>query len=432
MELSKKQITSFFDSDAKINIWEGSVRSGKTYVSLWRFLKELKDGPEGVYALICYTFDAFTRNVLPELQRMIGKHMTWYPGKRQMVINNKTIHVIGASDESAAAKIQGPTFRGAYVDEVSIIPESAWKMLISRCMMGGARIFATCNPDSPYHWLKKEFLEGNPDVKSWKFVLDDNPQLTKEEKDYIKRQYHGMWYQRYILGEWALAQGAVYDCFDPKFHCIDETPSYAKRYYVGIDYGINNPFAMVLVGFNDDFPTKLWVQKEYYYDSKNELRQKTDFDYANDLENFIADWPVDRIYVDPSALSFITECKKRRLRVFPANNDVDNGIRFVSQALSGGDLKILKSCTNLIDEFYSYVWDDKAQNRGIDKPKKQSDHALDALRYVIYTKWGHLGKFSEMTADERERAGLERLKPKNPMDQLGWGVGWQRVGMGGT
>src|SRR5215469_1842039 len=156
--LSAKQLQSYKESDAKINIWEGSVRAGKTYISLWRFLKELQVPGVCVFAFITRTYDLFKRNILPQLERIIGLDAQYYAGKREMHIWGKKCHIIGADDERAESKVRGPTFAGAYVDELTIIPESVFKMLISRCAMGGARIFATTNPDSPFHWVKRDFL----------------------------------------------------------------------------------------------------------------------------------------------------------------------------------------------------------------------------------------------------------------------------------
>lgn len=383
---SQKQIQSYKESDARINIWEGAVRSGKTFISLWRFIKELKFGPEGEYALICRTYDSFKRNTFPQLIDMIGGDARHYSGKREMHVYGKTVHIIGADDERAESKIRGPTFAGAYVDEATIIPESVFKMLISRCAMGGAKIFATTNPDSPYHWLKKDFLENNPDVKSWAFKLDDNPRLTDEEKDYLRRQYRGLWFQRFILGEWVQAEGSIYDFFDPKLHVIDYAPNLAKYYIVGVDYGTTNPCAFTLIGVNRDKHPNIWVDSEYYYDSRAKQRQKTDSEYAQDLIEFIKDKPVKSIYIDPSAASFKVELQRLGVaNLFEAENEVIDGIRKVGDLLNNGTLKICARCTNLIKEFQSYVWDAKSLMTGVDKPLKVNDHALDALRYAIYT-----------------------------------------------
>jgi len=360
--ISPKQRQSLNDSDAKINIWEGAVRSGKTYISLWRFLKELIHGPEGEYVLICRTYDSFKRNILPLLCEMIGTDAEYYKGNRELVIWGKTIHIVGADDERAEAKIRGPTFSGAYVDEITIIPESVWIMLISRCAMRGAKIFGTTNPDSPYHWLKRNYLNGNnPDVKSWQFTLEDNPEISTDDKNYLKRQYSGLWYQRFIEGKWVQAERSIYDFFDPSLHLLDYVPDYASSYILGVDYGTTNPCAFVLIGENRNKFPRLWIQAEYYYDSKVHQRQKTDTEYAEDLKRFIANIPVKAIYLDPSAVSFRLELLKQGVsNLYEAKNEVIDGIRFVSQLLSNGTLKISKACKNLIHEIQSYVWDEGA------------------------------------------------------------------------
>jgi len=384
--LSKKQVQSINDSNSKINIWEGAVRSGKTYASLWRFLKELTYGPEGEYVMVAKTFGSFRKHILPQLFRMIGKDPKFYAGRQEINLWGKTIHLIGAADERAEAKIRGSTFAGAYVDEITIIPESVFKMLISRCAMGGARIFGTTNPDSPYHWLKRDYLTDNPDVTSWQFTIEDNPALTDYEKEYLIRQYKGLWYQRFIEGKWVQAEGAIYDYFDEKLHVIDFAPSYSATYMVGIDYGTTNPCAFVLVGQDFNRNPNIWVEQEYYFDSKVNQRQKTDSEYADDLIRFIKDKAVSAIYIDPSAVSFRVELQRRGvINLLEAQNEVIDGIRDVSDLLNNGTLKICRSCKHLISEFQSYVWDPKCLKTGEDRPLKQHDHALDALRYVLYT-----------------------------------------------
>lgn len=424
MNISPKQKESLKNSTARINIWEGAVRSGKTYISIWRFLKELSQGPEGEYAIICRTYDSFKRNILPQITRIIGSDAKHYSGKREMHIWGKTIHVIGADDERAEAKLRGPTFAGAYVDEITIIPESVFKMLISRCAMGGARIFGTTNPDSPYHWLKRDYLTDNVDVISWQFTMDDNPELQDTEKEYLRRQYRGLWYQRFIEGKWVQAEGAIYDFFDEKIHVINSPPSHTAHYFVGVDYGTTNPCAFVLIGYNPERFPNMWVEDEYYFDSKVRQRQKTDSEYADDLKNFIKFYNVQAIYIDPSAASFKLELQKQGFQnLYEAMNEVNDGIRFVSKYLSNGTLKICRKCTHLIQEFQSYVWDPKCLKTGEDKPLKQNDHALDALRYVIYSHFfGKDGqKLSAKDLDQAyaETRGVQPSLPsffQDPMD----------------
>ena len=384
--LSKKQILSINESNARINIWEGAVRSGKTYASLWRFLKELTYGPEGEYCIITRTYDSFKRNILPQLTRNIGTDVKYYAGKREISVWGKTVHIVGADDERSESKIRGSTFSGAYVDETTIIPESVFKMLISRTLMGNAKIFATTNPDSPYHWLKRDYLIDNPDVKSWQFKLEDNPELTEGECEYLKRQYKGLWHQRFIDGLWVQAEGAIYDFFDPALHVIDFAPGNAEYFIVGVDYGTTNPCSFSLIGINKTKFPNMWIEDIYYYDSKIHQRQKTDTEYACDLALFVKDRPVKAIYIDPSAASFKLEISKHGVsNLYDAENEVIDGIRLVSKFLNNGTLKICRKCDALIKEFQSYVWDPKCQKTGIDKPLKQSDHCLDSVRYAIYT-----------------------------------------------
>lgn len=386
-EPSAKQLKSFKESDAKINIWEGAVRSGKTYISLWRFITEVAEGPPGSYVIITRTYDSFKRNILEEIVNIIGNgDAKYYKGHRELHLFGKTIHVVGADDERAESKIRGATFQGAYVDEATILPESVFKMLVSRCAMGKAKIFVTTNPDSPYHWLKKGFLSGNPDVKSWKFKLDDNPKLSDEEKAYFKRQYTGLWHERFIEGKWVQAEGTIYDFFTADMCVIDTAPSYTSNYIVGIDYGTTNPCAFVLIGIDDNrFPRK-WVESEYYFDSKVHQRQKTDSEYADDLKRFIEGKAISGIYLDPSAVSFRMELQRQGVTgLYEAENDVMNGVNYVRKLLHDGGLKVCSECTNVIKEFQSYVWDKNSIKSGVDKPKKENDHALDAIRYALFT-----------------------------------------------
>lgn len=407
--LSEKQLRSLRESDARINIWEGAVRSGKTYVSLWRWLKELTYGPKGEYCIITRTYDSFKRNLLPQLTRMIGSDVKYYSGKREMVIFKKTIHIVGADDERAESKIRGPTFSGAYVDEATIIPESVFKMLISRCAMGGAKIFATTNPDSPFHWLKKDYLTDNPDVKSWKFTLEDNPELTQDEKEYLRRQYKGIWFQRFIEGRWVQAEGAIYDFFDTSVHCIDHPPGNAEFYIVGVDYGTTNPCAFSLIGINRSRYPNMWVEQVYYWDSRAKQRQKTDSEYADDLAKFIQGKPVKAIYIDPSAASFKLELSRNGVsHLYDAENEVIDGIRLVSKFLSNGTLKICRNCQELIKEIQGYVWDSKSQKTGQDRPLKVSDHAVDSIRYALFSHF--FGKEqSRMTAQDLDRLYVEAM-----------------------
>jgi len=384
---SPKQAYSIAHSNAKLNFWVGSIRSGKTYASLVRFIIECAGGPEGQFCLITKTFDSFKRNIIPLLDDLIPSSYSWSPGKRELSIYTRKIHVIGADDERAERKIRGATFAGAYIDEVSVIPQVFYQMLLSRLSIEGSKLFGTTNPDSPFHWLKQQIDEGK-DLKVFEFRLDDNPNLSEEVKDFYKNQYSGLWYHRFIEGAWTLAEGTVFDFFDEHIHVVSNYPT-SSYCLVGVDYGTVNPCAFTMLSVNPNKFPQWVVIKEYYWDSQKRQKQKTDEDYAEDLKNFCMGHPVRAIYIDPSAASFKLECRKQGIgNLLDANNDVDNGIRFLSNQLAGGKLKIYEGCTNLIKEFGCYIWDTRKKERGLDVPLKENDHAVDSLRYQCFSHFG--------------------------------------------
>lgn len=389
---------SIKESNKQINLWHGSVRSGKTFSSLIRFLIEVSEAPDGDMVVVCRDAFAFRRNILPLLFHLIGSDVRYLEGKGLLEIWGRKIHVIGAHDARAEGKIRGATFFGAYVDEASLIPESAWIVLVQRCAMGNAKIFATTNPDSPSHWLKKNVVDENPDVNAFHFTMLDNPALTDQERDYLKRQHHGIYYKRFVLGEWCLAEGAIFDFFDETIHVINRQPANAKFYVVGVDIGFTNPTAFTLIGFNDDVSPCLWVENEYYFDSKAKGYSKTDSDYARDLMQFVEGREnIKFIYVDPAAASFKVELRRSGIHVpiRDAENDVCEGIKSLTTLMANGDLKILSPCKNLIGEVQSYCWDPKASEHGFDAPLKKFDHAIDSMRYAIFSYFGNKISFKE-------------------------------------
>lgn len=387
-ELSEKQYRSLINSEARLNIWEGSVRSSKTIMSIVRWIEFIKTAPPGKLLMIGKTERTLKRNILDVIHEMVGtKNYRLKIGSGEVVIYGRTIDLVGANDERSEGKIRGMTVTGAYGDELTLWPESFFKMLLSRLSVKGAKFFGTTNPDSPYHWLKTGYIEKQDelDITCWHFSIDDNPALDPDYVASLKKEYTGLWYKRFILGLWVLAEGAVYDMFNEDIHSIDEVPKDVTivRRWISSDYGTTNPCVFLKIG--EDGEGNRYALDEYYWSSKEKGYQKTDSQYADDLIAFIGEDTIERIFVDPSAASFITELKQRELPVWEANNDVLDGIRTVATALSNGLLYVLKTCKNLLREFASYVWDPKSQKLGVDKPVKEYDHALDALRYFIYT-----------------------------------------------
>lgn len=383
--LSEKQVQSFQEANKRFNIWVGAVRSGKTYSSILKLIDVIKNGPPGNGMIIGVNRDTIQRNVLLELYKFLG-----FPPPSTKTTETKlygrNIYFVGAHDESSVRRIQGSTLAFAYVDEATCIPSPFWRMLLSRLSITGSQLLATCNPEGPAHWLKKEFIDraDELDLVSWQFTLDDNPSLDSKYKESLKKEYTGMWYKRYILGEWAVAQGLIYDAFDNDnlYTLPGETPNY---YIVGIDYGTSNATAAVLCAVSPRRWPQIRVEAEYYYDSVKKGRQKTDAELAQDIFDFVAYKSVSAIYVDPSAASLKIELRRRDLPVIDANNDVIEGIKVTSKFISGKNLVVHKSCTVLHEVLQTYAWDPKAADRGEDKPLKVREHIADALRYACYT-----------------------------------------------
>lgn len=393
---SRKGYQSIIESNARINIWQGSVRSGKTIASIARWLEYIEEGPPGDLLMAAKTERTLKRNILDPIFDMVGDNLVYRQGQGEATLYGRRIYVAGANDERSEGRIRGMTLAGVYGDELTLWPESFFKQCLARMSVEDAKLFGTTNPDSPYHWLKTEYLDRAHELnlKTWHFVLEDNPNLPIQYIRDLKNEYTGLWYKRFIEGLWVVAEGAVYDMWDESRFCFnpEETPKFFSEYVIGVDYGTANPTSFLLLGRKDDV---LYVLKEYHWDSHMRGRQKTDSEYVSDLRDFIGDLTIRAICVDPSATSFKAECKKQQIwNVIDADNDVLDGIRDISNYLSKDQLKVAAGCLNLRKEFSSYMWDANAQLRGEDRPIPKHDHSLDALRYAIRTMYPNLPSYA--------------------------------------
>ncbi len=382
---SDKQVEYLKRTSARRNIAWGSVRSGKSVVSNYRFLNYCTEGPKGDLLISGKTERTIRRNIIAPIKDIIGSDLRYNAGLGECYIGGRKCVVRGGNDERASEKIQGDTYVGGIIDEITLLPKSFWKMLISRMSVDGAQLFGSTNTDSPFHWLKTEVLDNSEiDLYDSHFTIDDNPFLSKKFVDDLKKDNTGLWYDRYIKGLWTIADGVIYDCFDSDIHIIDTLESDYKYSAIGVDYGIATTTAFVKLQWNTK--NNIHITDEYYYDYTVTNRQKTDEELADEMEKFTGGKRIE-IFADPSATSFIASLRKRGMWVKLADNAVLEGIRFVAGMLSKQELKVHKSCENLIKEKSSYIWDAKAQLKGETKPVKNLDHALDAERYVCYSKF---------------------------------------------
>lgn len=392
--ISPKQVDSIIEAQAFLNLYEGSVRSGKTYASMIRWLDYVRSAPEGgELVMVGRTRDSLARNVFQPLMNpavfgAFARDVHYTNGAATATVLGRTVHALGANDAQAEPKVRGLTCAGAYVDEATTLPKSFFDQLGARCSVPGSKIFATTNPDNPAHWLRKDYLKRPEEtrLRSWHFVLDDNPSLDPEYKARIKSTHVGLFYKRNVLGLWVQAEGAIYDMWDEARHVVTEVPPIARWIGCGIDYGTTNPFVALMVGLGTD--GCLYVTSEWRHDSRAAQRSLTDAEYDRALRAWITSQGVtpEWVVIDPSAASFIEQAHRGGgLNIASAQNEVGDGIRTVASLLAAGRLKIHASCVGLIDEMVGYAWDTKASDQGDDKPIKAADHGPDGLRYILRT-----------------------------------------------
>lgn len=371
----------------RLNLLEGSVRSGKTWISLVLWAFWVASMPkDGSFLMAAKTLTSLRRNCLELLETLVGpKHFRWSLSKKEGRLFGRAVFFEGASDARAESKIRGMTLSGAYCDELSLFSEDFFSMLLSRLSAPGAKLIGTTNPDSPYHWLKEKYLNraGELDLLAVRFLIGDNAFLDPQYVENLKKEYTGVFYERFILGEWVVASGLVYPDFDESRHVVRECPE-GGRCYISVDYGTMNPCSM---GFWRIVEGKAYRVREFYHDGRKTGRQMTDEEYYGALVRLAGGEPVQYVVADPSAASFI-ECIRRHgeFSVKKADNRVLDGIRMTSSFLGAGRLLFGAECKDSRKEFRSYRWDEKAAE---DRVVKENDHAMDDIRYFCSTVLRH-------------------------------------------
>lgn len=398
MALGEKQlqILQFRFSDYSYLICDGAVRSGKTSLMMVGFVDDAMTRFNGRRFGICgKTVDSATKNIVQPYMAMQyaqkSYRIKWSRTDKTMTVSKGGItnvfEVFGGKDESSYALIQGRTLAGCLIDEVVLQPRSFVDQAMIRCSVTGAKVWFSCNPAAPSHWFYTDWIKkadkGEINAKHIHFVLRDNPGLSEETIQRYEKSFSGVFYQRYVLGEWVAAEGLVYPFFSAGqdaylFH--GDASHVDGQFYVSIDYGTHNPCSMGLWVIHNGKALRI---KESYFDSRAERVQRTDEEHYAELERLTKGYYIQAVVVDPSAASFIETIRRHgKYLVVPADNDVLNGIRCVASLMQAGLVTIHESCTASRREFGLYSWDDKAKE---DRVVKENDHAMDDIRYFCYT-----------------------------------------------
>lgn len=372
-------------------IADGAIRSGKSLsMSLSFTLWAMTNFENQNFAMCGKTVGSFRRNVLFWLKVMLR-------GRGYMVEDSRSenlctvsdgkatnyFYIFGGKDERSQDLIQGITLAGIFLDEVALMPESFVNQATGRCSIDGSKMWFNCNPSYPSHWFKVKWIDQAQDknLLYLHFGMDDNLSLSERTKTRYKKMYSGVFFDRFILGLWVLAEGIIYPMYKD---AIEEPPNEdPDKYALSIDYGTQNAFSVSLWG---RYGRTWWIVDEYYHSGRETGEQKTDTEYGDALDKFLDNHGVTGVIyaiIDPSAASFITLLRKKsRYRVKKAKNDVANGIRDTGVALKNGKIKISPICKRTIEEFGGYIWDENAVE---DRPVKVNDHAMDNIRYFVAT-----------------------------------------------
>ena len=387
MPFSAKQQQYFLNATHRWNVKTGATRSGKTFMDYFTIPKRLeKTTGSGLNVLIGHTQQTLERNIIVPMQRIWGPACVGNISSKtgSVKIFGKRCYALGADNKARVAA----SIEYCYGDEITTWDQSIFEMLKSRLDRPNSTFDGTCNPDNPRHWFK-QFLDSDADIFQQAYTIYDNPFLGKDFVQSLEKEYAGtVYFQRFILGKWALAEGLIYKHFSQEknqYTHLDQSVRERCLSYVAIDYGSANPTVFLHILFDPE-ERVIYLDREFYYDGRKQIIQMTDAQYGQELLRFLPPDQCTSVIIDPSALSFRLVVRSLGYHVIEADNDVLNGIQDVSTLIALGRIKVNAALTNTLNEFGIYAWDEKAaMQTGAERPIKQNDHAMDALRYFVYT-----------------------------------------------
>ena len=407
---SSKQIYSIDNCTARLNIWDGSVSSGKTISSLVALLEAIANPPSGDLIIAGYTRETIAYNVLGPLESMVGSdNFRLLSRGSEAIICGRTFRIIGASDKSAERRIRGSTIEIAYCDELTLLPESFFQMLLSRLRVPNARLFATTNPDTPSHWLMENFLSDEAskrlDLQHFRFTLDDNSTLSHEYITNIKAEYTGMWYDRYILGKWVVGEGAIYTPYtnNPSEFVWKKNKPIIQLVSIGVDFGgTQSATTFVATGITQGFREVIVLMSErrsssiLHADGKPRGAVDDPESLTQAFVDFVRavkkEFPQCRdVYCDSAEQILIQGLRSAAAREglgVRINNawktSINDRIRLVVRLMGQRRFYLMPECETVSRALTDAVWDGQKGNKDVRLDNGTYDvDTLDALEYSI-------------------------------------------------
>lgn len=378
----------------RLNIFEGSVRSGKTYISMIMWAFWVAGSPRDKAYLMCgKTLTTLKRNVLDPLAELLGDAFSYSISKKEGELFGRRVYLEGAANSESEGKIRGITLMGAYCDELTLFPEEFFVMLLSRLSEPGAKLFATTNPDTPNHWVKRNYLDNrNLDLLTFGFTLEDNVFLPKSYIRQLKREFTGVFYDRFILGKWVAAEGRIYEEFSSGNIISAEELEIRLREnpmvmsVIGVDYGGNgSASAFVHAGFDSGF-RNVYILAEYY-DPRNRSAECLISNFAEFVSEQKVRFPTLSLACCDSAEQLLVKSFRQAVKIEVKNalkKPINTRINMFNRLIASKRFFVSDECPRVIDAIESAVWDERNFHKDVrlDNGSTNID-SLDALEYSV-------------------------------------------------
>ena len=395
MKLSPKQKEFWNNCNCRWNIKTGATRSGKTYLDYYIIPKRIRACKgDGLIVLLGNTQGTIERNVLEPMRSIWGSLVGTISSNNKAKLFGRDVYVLGADKKNQVARIQGAGIEYCDGDEITTWSQDVFQMLKSRLDKPNSCFDGTCNPDSPNHWFK-EFLESKANIYHQHYTIDDNPFLTDEFVTALKQEYYGtVYYNRFILGQWVRAEGAIYKLFagkpDRYFISFEELMhKKLQMINVGVDFGGNlSKHAFVATGITNDYEVIVLVSERHDADTDSDKLCMLFIDFIKCVFDMYSN--IDAIYCDSAEQVLIRTLKKAlydngfNISVRNASKiEIVDRIRLVAGLISRNKFFYTLNADTVKDALTNAVWDEtKIKTVRLDDGSSDID-TLDAMEYSI-------------------------------------------------